>query len=118
MNRDGTLFLPGVDASHVYVRTLALGCFYSHISTQTHTHTHTHTRARARARANDINRDGSKVFDTQKQGLTEKGESETDNLRDKGTQRDRETGAATERHRQREGERETKAETERHRHRE
>ena len=28
-------FLPGVDASHVYVRTLALGCFYSHISTGT-----------------------------------------------------------------------------------
>ena len=29
------LFLPGVDASHVYVRALALGCFYSHISTGT-----------------------------------------------------------------------------------
>ena len=30
------LFLwPGVDASHVYVRALALGCFYSHISTRT-----------------------------------------------------------------------------------
>ena len=28
-------FLPGVDASHVYVRALALGCFYSHISTRT-----------------------------------------------------------------------------------
>ena len=28
-------FLPGVDASHVYVRALALGCFHSHISTQT-----------------------------------------------------------------------------------
>ena len=27
--------LPGVDASHVYVRALALGCFHSHISTQT-----------------------------------------------------------------------------------
>ena len=28
--------LPGVDASHVYVRAaLALGCFYSHISTRT-----------------------------------------------------------------------------------
>ena len=27
--------LPGVDASHVYVRALALGCFYSHISTGT-----------------------------------------------------------------------------------
>ena len=26
-------FLPGVDVSHVYVRALALGCFYSHIST-------------------------------------------------------------------------------------
>ena len=35
LNRDGTLFLPGVDASHVYVRALALGCFYSHISTRT-----------------------------------------------------------------------------------
>ena len=28
-------FLPGVDASHVYVRALALGCFYSHMSTRT-----------------------------------------------------------------------------------
>ena len=28
------LFLPGVDASRVYVRVLALGCFYSHISTR------------------------------------------------------------------------------------
>ena len=28
-------FLPGVDAPHVYVRAWALGCFYSHISTQT-----------------------------------------------------------------------------------
>ena len=27
--------LPGLDASHVYVRALALGCFYSHISTRT-----------------------------------------------------------------------------------
>ena len=27
--------LPGVDASHVYVRALALGCFYSQISTGT-----------------------------------------------------------------------------------
>ena len=26
--------LPGVDASHVYVRALALGCFYSHIITR------------------------------------------------------------------------------------
>ena len=29
------LFLPGVDASHVYVCALVLGCFYSHISTWT-----------------------------------------------------------------------------------
>ena len=38
LNRDGTpffSFLPGVDASRVYVRALALGCFYSHISTRT-----------------------------------------------------------------------------------
>ena len=38
LNQDGTLFLPGVDAPHVYhVRAWALGCFYSHIiiSTQT-----------------------------------------------------------------------------------
>ena len=28
------LFLPGVDASHVCVHALALGCFYSHISTR------------------------------------------------------------------------------------
>ena len=35
LNRDGTLFLPGVDASHVYVRALALGCFSSHIRTGT-----------------------------------------------------------------------------------
>ena len=34
-NRDGTLFLPGVDAPHVYVRAWALGCFYCHISNQT-----------------------------------------------------------------------------------
>ena len=27
LNRDGTHFLPGVDASHVYVRAWALGCF-------------------------------------------------------------------------------------------
>ena len=27
------IFLPGVDASHVYVRAWALGCFYNHIST-------------------------------------------------------------------------------------
>ena len=31
-----TLFvLPGVDASHVYVRARALGCFHGHISTRT-----------------------------------------------------------------------------------
>ena len=42
LNRDGTLlffylffFLPAVDASYVYVHALALGCFYSHISTRT-----------------------------------------------------------------------------------
>ena len=29
------LFEPGVDASHVYVHALALGCFYSDISTRT-----------------------------------------------------------------------------------
>ena len=28
-------FLPGVDAPHVYVPAWALGCFYTHISTQT-----------------------------------------------------------------------------------
>ena len=28
-------FLPGVDASHVYVRAWALGCFCGHISTRT-----------------------------------------------------------------------------------
>ena len=28
-------FLPGVDASHVYMHALVLGCFYSHISTRT-----------------------------------------------------------------------------------
>ena len=33
--RNSSFFLPGVDASHVYVRALALGCFYSHISTRT-----------------------------------------------------------------------------------
>ena len=31
MNRDGTSLLPGVDASHFYVRAWALSCFYSHI---------------------------------------------------------------------------------------
>ena len=30
-----SFFLLGVDASRVYVRALALGCFYSHISTRT-----------------------------------------------------------------------------------
>ena len=35
LNRDATLFLPGVDASHVYVHAWVLGCFYSLISTQT-----------------------------------------------------------------------------------
>ena len=33
-SRLNSLFLHGVDASHVYVRAWALGCFYSHISTQ------------------------------------------------------------------------------------
>ena len=28
------LFLPAVDAPHVYVRAWALGCFYSHTGTQ------------------------------------------------------------------------------------
>ena len=39
LNRDVTLFflffLPGVDAPHVYVRALALGCFHSLIGTRT-----------------------------------------------------------------------------------
>ena len=35
LNREGTHFLPGVDASRVYVRAWALGCFHSLISTQT-----------------------------------------------------------------------------------
>ena len=35
MNRDGSLFLPGVDAPHVYVRAWALGCFHSLINTRT-----------------------------------------------------------------------------------
>ena len=34
-SRRNSSFLPGVDASHVYVRALTLGCFYSHISTRT-----------------------------------------------------------------------------------
>ena len=36
LNRDGTFSLPGVDASHVYVRALALGCFYSLITEYPH----------------------------------------------------------------------------------
>ena len=35
LNRDGILFLPRVDASHVYVRAWALGFFYSLISIRT-----------------------------------------------------------------------------------
>ena len=34
-SRRTLLFLPGVDASHVYVRARALGCFHSLISTET-----------------------------------------------------------------------------------
>ena len=34
-SRRNSFFLPGVDASHVYVRALALGCVDSHISTRT-----------------------------------------------------------------------------------
>ena len=34
-SRQNSLFLPGVDAPHVYVRAWALGCFHSLISTQT-----------------------------------------------------------------------------------
>ena len=34
-NSSSSSFLPGVDASHVYVRAWALGCFYSHSSTGT-----------------------------------------------------------------------------------
>ena len=33
--RQNSFILPGVDASHVYVGALALGCFHSLISTQT-----------------------------------------------------------------------------------
>ena len=33
--RNSFLFLPGVDAPHVYVRAWALGCFHSLISTHT-----------------------------------------------------------------------------------
>ena len=32
LNPDGTLFLPGVDVSRVYVPALALGCFHRHIT--------------------------------------------------------------------------------------
>ena len=35
LNRDEFFFKLWVDASRVYVRALALGCFYSHISTRT-----------------------------------------------------------------------------------
>ena len=35
LNRDGSFFfLPWMDSSHIYVRALALGCFYSHVSTR------------------------------------------------------------------------------------
>ena len=34
-SRRNSFLYPGVDAFHVYVRALALGCFYSHISTRT-----------------------------------------------------------------------------------
>ena len=34
-SRRNSLFLPGVDASHVYVRAWALGCFHSFISNRT-----------------------------------------------------------------------------------
>ena len=33
-SRRNSFFLPGVDASHVYVRAWALGCYHSPISTQ------------------------------------------------------------------------------------
>ena len=33
-SRGNFFFLPGVDASHVYVRAWALGCFHNHISIQ------------------------------------------------------------------------------------
>ena len=33
--RNSSLFLPGVDAPHVYVRAWALGCFHSLFTTQT-----------------------------------------------------------------------------------
>ena len=33
--RRNSSFLPGVDASRVYVRAWTIGCFYSHISTRT-----------------------------------------------------------------------------------
>ena len=36
-SRRNSFFYPGVDASHVYVRALALGCFYSHIIISTRT---------------------------------------------------------------------------------
>ena len=34
-SRQNSFFLPGVDASHVYVSAWVLGCFHRHISTQT-----------------------------------------------------------------------------------
>ena len=34
-SRRTLFFLPGVDASHVYMRARALGCFHSLITTQT-----------------------------------------------------------------------------------
>ena len=34
-SRRNSFFHPGRYASHVYVRALALGCFYSHVSTRT-----------------------------------------------------------------------------------
>ena len=34
-SRRNSLFLPGVDAAHVYVRAWALGCFHSLVSTRT-----------------------------------------------------------------------------------
>ena len=33
--RWNSFFSPGMDESHIYLRPLALGCFYSHISTRT-----------------------------------------------------------------------------------
>ena len=33
-SRQNSIFLPGVDVPHVYMRAWVLGCFYSHISTR------------------------------------------------------------------------------------